>query len=162
MIRANRYYAAVLTLVLAGCSDRPYELAPVSGKVTLNGKPLPDAVVSFEPDGTVKDPGPGSSGETDTEGRFILATVDGQRGAVVGRHKVMLSTLKKKDSDAAFVKPGDIISPELVPEKYVKEPLTFDVPSGGTTTADLTLEGPPPRPLDRIPINPPRRFERDR
>ena len=79
---------ACLVLVLAalGCGS-DYRLAPVSGRVTLNGKPLAGAHVHFQPIGSraQPSPGPGSHGVTDAEGRFTLQVDARQPGAVVGR-----------------------------------------------------------------------------
>ena len=140
---------SVSILVLAGCGGDGFEMASVSGQVSLNGKPVPGALVSFEPQTTAKEQGPGSSAETDAEGRYSLRTIDGTRGAVVGKHRVRISTLKykKERSDAAVPRADEILAPEVIPERYATEPLTFDVPIGGTSAANFTLEGPPPRPF---------------
>src|SRR6516165_11429599 len=86
----------VLVAALSGCwSAKPYETAAVSGRVTLNGKPLAGARVTFQPQ---HDPrqgplsGPESHGMTDSEGNYTLTTVFQDKGAAVGRHRVMIST----------------------------------------------------------------------
>ena len=62
--------AALLGLVPAGCSDDGPPLAPVSGRVTLDGKPLAGKTVKFIPDpGT---PGQGAGATTDAEGNYAL------------------------------------------------------------------------------------------
>jgi hypothetical protein len=78
-----------LVLVLGCGSSR---VASVSGTVTLDGQPLPDALVSFQPlsEGAVN-PGPGSTGRTDEQGRYTLRVTGGGKGAVVGWHKVKVS-----------------------------------------------------------------------
>ncbi|HEY2786676.1 MAG TPA: hypothetical protein VGJ05_17060, partial [Fimbriiglobus sp.] len=81
--------AVTLALVGAGCSRGP-TLAPVSGTVTLNGKPLANVQVEFWPEGSA----PRSVGMTDQQGRFTLTTDgEGKPGAVVGSHKVVLHDL---------------------------------------------------------------------
>jgi hypothetical protein len=78
--------ALMLGLVaLAGCGGGPV-LAPVTGKVTLNGKPLERIALEFHPDGE----GPRSTGLTGPDGTFTLTTDTGKPGAVVGPHKVVL------------------------------------------------------------------------
>jgi hypothetical protein len=72
----------------AGCGRTPL-LAPVSGTVTLNGKPLPNVQVEFWPETSA----PRSTGMTDEQGRFTLVTDTGSPGAVVGSHKVILHDL---------------------------------------------------------------------
>lgn len=77
----------LLALVIAGCgnSDRP-ALVPVTGTVTQGGKPLAQADVMFFPER-----GAPSSGKTDASGQFTLMFNDGRPGAVVGKHKVVIS-----------------------------------------------------------------------
>ena len=64
---------AVLCAFALGCGGGP-EFVPVSGVVTLNGKPYGKAAVSFQPIGTTENPNPGrgSSAYTDENGRFRL------------------------------------------------------------------------------------------
>ena len=76
----------------AGCSRGP-RFAEVEGKITLNGRPLPDMEVVFLPDPEVGTLGPSSSGYTDDKGHYQLVTNKGQSGAVVGTHRVCLRDL---------------------------------------------------------------------
>jgi hypothetical protein len=62
----------LLAALASGCQDN---IVPVSGEVTLNGKPLAGAVVTFQPVGsqTGKSPQPvatGSVGRTDALGYY--------------------------------------------------------------------------------------------
>ena len=77
----------ILFLVLAGCSEN---FPPVSGKVTMNGKPVPSLTVVFTPVGSPSDanPGPYSTGVTNGQGVFVLKTRHGDSGAVPGPHRV--------------------------------------------------------------------------
>lgn len=78
---------------MVGCGSDGYVLAPVSGKVTVDGEPAADLRISFEPVATAerKIPGPESIGITDDEGKFTLTTlVDSRRGAVVGKCRVRI------------------------------------------------------------------------
>jgi len=127
---------AVLALALSGCESAPYQVAPVSGRVTLDDEPLPDALVSFQPIGTAgkKEPGPGSFGRTDKDGRFKLQVVEPEQpGAVVGRHQVLISTATSSGGDA------DRTVGERVPRRYRDGKLQFDVPAAGTTEANFEL-----------------------
>src|SRR5262249_48651873 len=89
-----------LFLLLTGCVGG-YSVAPVSGRVTLTGTPLADAAVLFQPvssDGN-ENPGPGSTGVTDADGRYTLTLVGKDiKGAVVGKHKVRITMFRKDDS----------------------------------------------------------------
>src|SRR5438105_200679 len=88
---------ALLTLLplalalLAGCSSRT---APVSGRITLNGKPLARASVTFAPipsQGELE-PGPSSAAITDEDGRYTLRLIgESGKGATIGKHKVMVA-----------------------------------------------------------------------
>jgi hypothetical protein len=85
----------------AGCQrgDLP---GLVSGRVLLDGRPLPAAAVVFCP----ASDGPASLGVTDADGRYELAFTSRKRGAVIGLHKVIVST----ESD------GPLEDPRLIPE----------------------------------------------
>jgi hypothetical protein len=84
----------VVTSVLAllgsssGCNknDRP-AMAPVSGVVTYQGRPLEGATVVFRND---KSPQFGI-GKTDKEGRYRLTTYENFDGATLGEHQVSVS-----------------------------------------------------------------------
>jgi hypothetical protein len=78
--------AAALVLMLSvGCGGRDLpELAPVEGKVTLDGKPVPNVMVQFLPENG----GRPSTGTTDDEGHYELTYVAGEMGARLGRNKV--------------------------------------------------------------------------
>ena len=125
--------AGFVLAAVAGCGS---STASVSGVVTLDGKPLEGASVSFAPASGDGGGVGGSSGKTDAQGRYTLRTVVGDKsGAAVGKHKVTISLYKEdpKNPDGAGGK-------ELVPAKYnVKSDLTFDIPSGGTDKADFAL-----------------------
>src|SRR5437763_662474 len=96
------FLAAALTLA-AGCGGQKF--APVSGRVTLNGKPLANAQVAFNPippTGSIES-GPSAVGTTNQNGEFTLRVSLKQRGAVIGKHRVAISTMSSQvagDSDA--------------------------------------------------------------
>lgn len=129
---------ALGALLLAGCGASTYELAPVSGRVTLDEKALAGARVSFEPQAEQgKDiVGPGSFAVTDDDGRYVLATVDKQAGAVIGKHRVTIgASLYSPDRTKM-----EVIREEEVPAKYnADSQLTFDVPTDGSDAADFEL-----------------------
>jgi len=127
------FFALVVTAIFSGCGAGT---TSVSGVVTLDGKPVEGASVSFTPVAE-KDGGVGGSyGKTDAEGRYTLRTVAGDRtGAAVGKHKVTI-TLSKSDPNNP-----EGAAKELIPAKYnTKSELTFDVPSGGTDSANFELK----------------------
>ena len=87
-------FAVPLALLLSclnhGCSKSPYQLAPVRGKVTLDGEPLTSAKVMFAPRATGKTTkvGKPAFGLVDSNGNFTLGTYQPEDGAVVGEHWV--------------------------------------------------------------------------
>ena len=124
----------VLGLVIAACGCGGSRTVPVSGQVKLDGQPLADAHVTFRPGSKELYPGPASYGKTDAEGRFVLRTVDGHDGAVVGPHKVRISVPVKVQGASP-----DAPSANKLPAKYSGENtvLTFTVPQGGTKEANF-------------------------
>ena len=131
----------IVALFIAGCgSDEPYQLAPVSGKITKeNGDPMPNVTVTFQPttEGT-NTPGPGSFGKTDDQGRYTLElTTDGKKGAVVGKHSVSITTIEPEGSENSDL--NDFKDP--IPKRYNAETtITFDVPTDGSETANFKVE----------------------
>lgn len=80
-------FAVALTL---GCNQSQYEMAKVTGVVTLDGKPFVWGSVSFAPVTTSSSENAGKPafGMLDSEGRFELSTYSERDGAVVGQHRV--------------------------------------------------------------------------
>ena len=130
----------LLTLCVAGCGSGGPPTAKVSGTVTLDGKPLPDIRVTFQPDNKSEElQGMGSYGLTDANGKFELKLSDTQSpGAVVGGHTVILADKLAEDpadSDAGA-------APKVksrVPAKLVKSPLHYDVQPGKANDAKFEL-----------------------
>jgi hypothetical protein len=147
----NRLFVCIFTMFFLGCGGEASgpEMAEVSGMVTLDGKPLAGAEIffvskGFEGYGRIKD-----------DGRYSLV-----RGAPVGSCKVYITKDRAPEGPAAGgidmsipgmdeeqlkamnqsrvganVKP--LLPPEYSDPKSSK--LSFDVPSGGTTSADFKL-----------------------
>src|SRR5438128_9569396 len=97
----SRLLLLVVALAAVGCGNQPYQLAPVSGQVKLNGKPLPKAWVHFAPKASKQSnaPGPTSHGRTDMDGRFTLGVDPQHPGAVVGTNRVFISSLEEGTAD---------------------------------------------------------------
>jgi hypothetical protein len=128
----------LLLVVLQGCGGG-VRFAPVTGKVTLDGKPVVKAVVTFNPL-----PQPGSdiagdsaSGTTDENGQYTLKSYvkgDWKDGAQVGKHKVTISLQGSRGE-------GDrTIIWEKLPKNYNRETeLTRDV-NAGSNQIDFDLK----------------------
>ena len=140
-MRVRSLLGLVLVFV-SGCGSE--KLAPVSGTVTLDGKPLAGATVSFQP--TAEREGIeaplGSTGKTNDKGEYTLQTITGKPGAVVGKHKVAISRHAQQvgDSDARAPRGGWPLK-DQVPTQYNEQTtLTYDVPAGGSDKADFALK----------------------
>jgi hypothetical protein len=96
-------------LVALGCSKG---LVRVSGKVTLDDKPLEGAEVSFVPDGG----GHAASGFTGSDGTFRLTTYTTGDGVEPGDYKV--TVIKKEESSLPTGPSGQ--DPEVAKEMMKK------------------------------------------
>jgi hypothetical protein len=132
---------------VAGCGKpAPYQLVPVSGVVTLDGHPVPHAQVTFVPRASAENtaPGPGSMAFCDDSGKYELKSVRGEPGAVVGSHQVQISANGDVKPVTELSDEGGARPKDPIPARYnTATMLTFDVPAGGTTTADFPLKSKP-------------------
>src|SRR5437762_6131661 len=134
---------AVALLLVVGCKEEPYSVAPVSGRVTFNGKALANCEVMFQPVHTASNynPGPGSYGITDADGRFTLKLIGKETpGAVVGKHKVRFS-MRGDPGDPSDDRPRVAKASVQLPAKYndIEGKMEYDVPAEGAPNAEFTL-----------------------
>ena len=128
-------WLALLTVV-GGCggSSSPWELEPVSGTVTLDGKPCSGVRVAFVPTG--KTEGIGGSAYTDKEGKYELMSRRGGKGTPPGDYRVTMSKQVMPDGSnfSADSTVAPIFSPakQVLPSKYSrgKSALTATVHKG--------------------------------
>ena len=127
----------LLAVSLSGCgkSDLP-DIGKVSGTVTLDGKPLPDAVLTFQPEGARP-----AYARTDEEGYYEVEYTKGVMGATLGTHRVAISKLEGGGGDQGGYGAG--ASKETLPAKYnLRTTLTFEVkPGKNQADFDLDSEG---------------------
>lgn len=105
--------AILFSVLLTGCpggSDTP-ELGSVTGTVTLDKQPLPDATVQFTPSGG----GRPASAVTESDGGYELMWSPGNPGATPGKYQVSITTASTKTDEATG---EDVPIPEKVPAKY--------------------------------------------
>jgi len=133
-MRFRRYlgWVLLLPLLLLGCGKSGPKVAPVSGRVTLDKKPLANASITFTPTeaGPNNTAGPESAGQTDEEGRYSLKMIlDKRDGAAVGTHKVRISKIER-----------GVTIVNRVPAQYNQDTiLTFPVPPEGSKEANFDL-----------------------
>lgn len=120
----------VLLNLASGCGrgDAGPELAPVSGTVTLDGKPLPGAIVTFFPEAVKGSP---AYGATDSAGKFTLRSTRDRAGTVLGSHRVEIITQPLTEEEQEEVRS----SGQPAPPAYVEVPKKYNQP--GTLTAEV-------------------------
>ncbi len=129
-----------------GCGGGSVRTEPVSGSVTVKGKPAKNVEIYFVHEKLV------AMGKTDEEGKFQLV-----QGAVGGENKVYFkestanankfagqegiddyqAQMAAGSGSSKPVTPKSALPPEYT--NAVEPKLNFLVPSGGTTTADFKL-----------------------
>jgi hypothetical protein len=134
----GKLVAASPLLVLAflvGCGGDS-NVGSVTGTVTLDGQPLPDAFVKF----SGKKGGSPSMGRTDASGNYSLSRNRDTMGADLGEHSVSISTYQAGDPDSD---PPVAAAPEKVPTKYnIATELKANVVGGkNVTNFDLKSDG---------------------
>ena len=135
--RATYFAAAVggsfLLVLLGGCNNGP-ALAPVSGRVTLDGKPLSMATVTFLPNH-----GRASHGQTDSDGHYELLYDRTRYGALIGRHDVrIISATEITMPDGRF-----FTRPQIIPQRYNAHTELHEEVKPGENTFNFALKSNP-------------------
>lgn len=109
--------------LLTGCGGSGEELpdtAPVRGKVTYNGKPLPGGTVMFHPQ--QEGQGNPATGDIQEDGTYELTTYNTKDGAVLGPHKVTVQVFPGQrgfpEHPLAGLPGAEDQIPSPIPEKY--------------------------------------------
>jgi hypothetical protein len=131
---------AIALLVLAGCGggveDQP-EMGRVTGTVTLDGDPLPNAHIAFAPLG---DEGGTSTATANEDGYYELNYKRDIKGAVVGKHNVRVWTVADEGDSIDEATGRPIPKPEeVVPARYNEESTYEKEVEPGEQTIDLEL-----------------------
>jgi hypothetical protein len=126
-------------LFLSGCGSK-YDTAPVSGTVKMNGKPLANAALTFQPIGG----GMASTGITDASGRYTLTFLYSEdEGAIVTTHRVIIRTHRRANTEDTSSDRADPSARDPIPRRYNDATdLTMEVPADGTDSADFDLKMP--------------------
>jgi hypothetical protein len=128
--------SALLVGLLVGCSSGPSDTPPlghVSGTILLDGQPLANAQVEFNPAA-----GRGSVATTDANGQYVLKYTNELEGAVLGTHTVSISTGVAPSSGEGGA--GQSGSPERIPPKYNSASEVKEEVKAGSNTFDYKIE----------------------
>ena len=110
----GRYLCAALPAVfLLGCSGSGFDIAPVSGTVTLNGRPVTQGMVIFTPEA-----GPQAAGQLGPGGRYTLTTLKPDDGAIVGEHSVAIEAPTYGAPMGNYKPPPPPPPEETIPPQY--------------------------------------------
>jgi hypothetical protein len=122
-------------LVVAGCGHAPAALAPVSGRVYYQGKPLAGGTIVFTPDPERGGSGPLAFAEIQADGGFTLRT-GSEFGAAAGWHRVTVAAAPSPASVPA-ARGGPLPAKYSDPEQ---SGLRHEVKAGRTNTIDIRLD----------------------
>lgn len=123
--------AVAASVAMPGCSDDGgLRLAPVTGQVTYQEKPLDHEQVVFSPEpGT---PGPQAVGTTQADGTLRMQTA-GRDGAPLGKHVVTVHCRRLPTAEQA--RDPYFVPEALIPEKYFRESASSAKRSTATSNA---------------------------
>lgn len=128
--RMRPWALIALAIFCGGCSEG-LPLAPVSGVVTLDGKPVKGALLEFVP----QQPGGSTSyGTTDENGRYKMYFGTSETGAFIGKSLVRIT------SDDRVSIAGKELSGEIFPRKYNTNSQQFVEIAKGSNEFDFKCE----------------------
>ena len=145
--RTSFFLGHCLIWGIIGCGgDAQFPLVRVTGTVTLDGEPVPDANVIFSP-------GPTASrhniafARTDEEGRFTLQT-DGRAGAAATDYEVTVSALDDVGDDRIEVGPSLVFGGKRQPGTRIpaaigrsRVPMKYAIPSESGLSFTVGTDG---------------------
>jgi hypothetical protein len=140
-------------VVLAGCGTEQFPTAELTGRVTLEGKPLEGVVLQFEPrTSDTKKPLPVGFGVTDADGRYTaFRTGNKKSGLVIGVHQVRVTvpegnTAKvnpRYGEDRAFF--AEVVAgPNVVDFELTEDPSKAKLQSADTSQPTVPDDYVPP------------------
>ncbi len=146
--------SGLILAALGGCGDSGPDVLPVTGSVSLEGKPLEGATVTFSTKEGKLAAGELAFGTTDAQGRFRLRSQAGPTetldGAVAGEHRVTISKLippqgmteevyqQKVEAEKQAGESGVYGAPrEVVPPRVELLPAQYSNPQQTTLTASV-------------------------
>lgn len=110
-------------------------LAPVSGRVTVDGKPLSSAIVKFVPEEGTKNLRLATSiGITDKDGNYTLIYAADVAGAVIGKHQVQVQLNDPTGTQLIAPEYSTARSTLTADVKKGAPPYNYDIPSAPAAT----------------------------
>ena len=138
------------TCFVVGCGEEPPEiLAPVSGKVLVNDKPLDGVTVTFIPE--ISKNSRGGAGTTGLDGSFTVTDLtQNLPGLAPGKYSVSYSRMRLPDGSAPpEPKEGEPVNPGIIKVETLPTHLqvpnpsdpasVVEIPKDGTTTLELMI-----------------------
>jgi hypothetical protein len=137
-----KYMLMLAVPLVIGCSGATYETAPVSGTITLKGKPAANVFVQFEPASKETADVPSSTAITNAQGKYTLkvSIPDGEAGAVVGEHIIRFAPAGKEEAETTEGPEADAGPVMRLSEEATSGKMRYTVPEGGDTSADFDLK----------------------
>ena len=126
----------ILGLATCGCGPNGPNVAEVTGTVTLDGQPLEGAEIEFQPIDIPNGSPSYSINRTGPDGEYSLQYNDTLKGAMVGEHKVRITTFQQISTDEG----GGEIPEQLGPEYNTKTELTATVKAGKSNVCNFDLK----------------------
>jgi hypothetical protein len=128
-LSSTAFWAASLLLLVVGCGPaNPLGRKPLSGSVTLDGKPLERGAIEFHP----LEEGGVQSGALINAGRYSIAA---HEGATPGKYRVVIYDTYESPPLPPGHMPGDDLppapKPKVPPDWNSKSKQTIDVNKGG-------------------------------
>jgi hypothetical protein len=135
---------ALATVAAMGCGKSRRPMAPVTGKVTYQGKPLQFGTVILQPES-----GQYATGAVQQDGTFTMTTRGEGDGAAVGRNMVRIVCLEAQNPAKPVLANGKsrgegVLGRSLIPEKYQScetSGISIDVRPGNNDPVVLELSG---------------------
>ena len=121
--------------LMPGCSEPKAELIPASGIVKIDGEPAAGIMVQFVPD-TIDETklAPTSQALSDDEGKFDLFTLQNEKGAIAGPHRVsLIDTLEERVPQGQ-----EATQPKRLASKFATGAITVNVEAGKEIMLEAT------------------------
>lgn len=120
----------LLAGLLSGCGSSGADVAPVRGRVTLDGAPMAGARIRFQPEAGGGSP---SYGAADADGNYVLGYNRNQSGALIGWHTISIERGGHGD-------PENKAKPPALPARYnTASELREEVKAGEDNVLNLEL-----------------------